>query len=168
MDGIASLEEGGECRGSAEPPCDPAQCPPLYNPCLTDGRCTESRAFQSSVLHGELPHLFFKRSASSCRNISEFQNLYRFLAVADRLAAGQRDDRLCVGALGLWADEQCAFRIAADPLFLCALCAGERVCRSSPQKEHHALHRYRCVPVYAFNCGAFAAEPAQCTVDLSG
>ena len=71
-----------------------------------------------------------------------------------------------------WADEQCAFRIAADPLLLCALCAGEcvcrRVCRSSPQKEHHALRRYRCVPVYAFNCGAFAAEPAQCTVDLSG
>lgn len=103
---------------------------------------------------------------------ANFKTFIVFLAVADRLAAGQRDDRLCVGALGLWADEQCAFRIAADPLLLCALCAGEcvcrRVCRSSPQKEHHALRRYRCVPVYAFDCGAFAAEPAQCTVDLSG
>lgn len=68
---------------------------------------------------------------------ANFKTFIVFLAVADCLAAGQRDDRLCVGALGLWADEQCAFRIAADPLFLCALCAGEcvcrRVCRSSPR-----------------------------------
>ena len=68
---------------------------------------------------------------------ANFKTFIVFLAVADCLAAGQRNDRLCVGALGLWADEQCAFRIAADPLLLCALCAGEcvcrRVCRSSPR-----------------------------------
>jgi len=78
-------------------------------------------------------------------------------------------------ALVLWVYGQTNSALSVSLLTLCSYapyvlveCVCRRVCRSSPQKEHHALRRYRCVPVYAFDCGAFAAEPAQCTVDLSG
>lgn len=71
---------------------------------------------------------------------------------------GQTNSALSVSLLAL-----CSYA----PYVLVSVFAGGFVDRHR-KKEHHALRRYRCVPVYAFNCGAFAAEPAQCTVDLSG
>ena len=76
-------------------------------------------------------------------------------------------------ALVLWVYEQTNSALSVSLLTLCSyvpyvlvsVFAGGFVDR---HREHHALRRYRCVPVYAFDCGAFAAEPAQCTVDLSG